>query len=169
MTPPLADQFIRAHSVLDDDMVEGEPILTTHESLDKIRDLVLEVAAAHPNPEVRLFAHWSIPCHLQWMDLEGKRGMVVEFEGNEVTVISVSLLPRSKGETRVFHLDVPERQELIPYMRKRWIDTARESIKADDREAQRLVEIACLKANSDAAIDTGVTLLSSSGLRRKAL
>lgn len=129
MTTPLANQFIRAHSVLDDDMVEGEPIRTTHESLDEIRDLVLEVVAAHPEPEVRLFAHWSVPCHLQWMDLDGKRGMVVEFEGNEVTVISVSLLPSltpgSKGEMRVFRLDVPiEREELIPYMRKRWTNTS---------------------------------------------
>ena len=126
--PSLADQFTRAHHILDDDMVEGEPILTTHESLEKVRDLVLEVAAAHPSHEVRLYAHWSIPCHLQWMGLEEKRGMVVEFEGNEVTVISVSLLPShipgSKGETRVFRLDVPiEREGLIPYMRKRWIDT----------------------------------------------
>ena len=118
----LEDQFWLMHLSLNEDRNDVDPVLVTHESLDRLRGLVTELAAAHPFSEVCVFARWDTPIHLQWMDLDGGRGMIAEVSETEVTVISTILAPRSKGETRVFRLDVPEREreELIPYMQNRW-------------------------------------------------
>lgn len=123
----LDDQFTLMHLSLNDDRNDVDPVLVTHESLDRLRGLVAELAAAHPLTKVCIFARWDMPCHLQWMDTTVGRGMVAEVNETEVEVISTLLASRSKAETRVFHLDNPaEREALIPYMQKRWLSLSKE-------------------------------------------